>query len=117
MRAEALKGTDFATLVRRYSKYQGAQSADGDVGFVSMASLQPAIRAGLDTLEVGQISDVLPNQAGYNIFKVTDRKPEHTYNLEEIRDELPDAVPQILFKEKYDIWMKGLRGKASIEYR
>ena len=117
VRAEALKGTDFATLVRRYSKYQGAQSADGDVGFVSMASLQPAIRAGLDTLEVGQISDVLPNQAGYNIFKVTDRKPEHTYNLEEIRDELPDAVPQIQFKEKYDIWMKGLRGKASIEYR
>jgi parvulin-like peptidyl-prolyl isomerase len=117
VRAEGVKGTDFATLVRRYSKYQGTQTPDGDVGFVSMASLQPAIRAGIDTLEVGQISDVLPNQAGYNIFKVTDRKPEHAYTLEEIKDELPDAVAQMQFKEKYDAWIKGLRSKASIEYR
>jgi peptidyl-prolyl cis-trans isomerase SurA len=115
--AEAAKGTDFGVLVRRYSKYQGPQSTDGDVGFVSMGTLQPVIRAGIDSLEVGQISEVLPNQSGYNIFKVLDRKPEHTYNLEEIREELPEAVAQIQFKERYDTWIKGLRAKASIEYR
>jgi hypothetical protein len=76
---EAVKGTDYAALVRRYSKYQGPQSPDGDVGFVSMGSLQPLIKAGIDSLEVGQISEVLPNQSGYNIFKVLDRKPEHAY--------------------------------------
>jgi len=117
VRGEAVKGTDFATLVRRYSKYQGAQSPDGDVGFVSMASLQPSIRSGIDSLEVGQVSEVLTNQAGYNIFKVTDRKAEHAYTLDEIKSELPDAVAQIQFKDKYDAWMKGLRTKASIEYR
>jgi peptidyl-prolyl cis-trans isomerase SurA len=114
---EAVKGTDYAALVRRYSKYQGPQSPDGDVGFVSMGSLQPLIKAGIDSLEVGQISEVLPNQSGYNIFKVLDRKPEHTYGLDEIKDELPDAVAQIQFKERYDAWIKGLRAKASIEYR
>ncbi len=117
VRTEAAKGTSFATLVRRYSKYQGPQAEDGDVGFVSMGSLQPAIRAGLDTLEVGEVSVVLPNQAGFNIFKVTDRKPEHAYTFEEIKDELPDAVAQLRFKDKYDAWMKGLRAKANIEYR
>lgn len=117
VRAEAVKGASFPTLVRRYSKYQGPQSEDGDVGFVSMASLQPAIRTGIDTLEIGQISEVLPNQSGYNIFKVTDRKPEHAFTLEEIKDELPEAVAQIQFKDRYDTWIKGLRGKASIEYR
>jgi peptidyl-prolyl cis-trans isomerase SurA len=117
VRGEAVKGTNFVTLVRRYSKYQGAASEDGDVGFVSMANLQPAIRAGLDTLEIDEISPVLPNQSGFNIFKLTDRKPEHAYTLEEIRDELPGAVAQIKTKEKYDAWMKGLRAKANIEYR
>ena len=117
VRAEAVKGTDFATLVRRYSKYQGPQSPDGDVGFVSMASLQPVIRSGIDSLEIGQISEVLPNQSGFNIFKLTDRKPEHAFTLEEIKDELPEAVAQIQFKDKYDAWIKGLRKKASIEYR
>jgi peptidyl-prolyl cis-trans isomerase SurA len=117
VRSEAAKGTSFGTLVRRYSKYQGPQAEDGDVGFVSMGSLQPAIRAGLDSLEIGEVSEVLPNQAGFNIFKVTDRKPEHAYTLEEIRNDLPEAVGQIRFKEKYDVWIKGLRAKANIEYR
>jgi peptidyl-prolyl cis-trans isomerase SurA len=117
VRAEAVKGTNFATLVRRYSQYDGPVSPDGDVGFVSMATLQPMIRAGLDTLEVGQVSEVLPNQAGFNIFKVNDRHPEREYTLEEVKDDLPDAVAQVQFREKYEAWLKDLRTKAQIEYR
>ena len=117
VRSEAIKGANFGTLVRRYSKYPGPQSEDGDVGFVSMANLQPVIRAGLDTLEIGEISEVLPNQSGFNIFKLTDRKPEHAYTLDEIRDELPEAVAQIRLKDRYETWIKGLRSKANIEYR
>ncbi|HEY2954994.1 MAG TPA: peptidylprolyl isomerase [Candidatus Eisenbacteria bacterium] len=117
VRAQAVKGANFGTLVRRYSKYQGPQSEDGDLGFLSMASLSPPIRAGLDTLEVGEVSEVLSNQAGYNVFKLVDRKPEHAYALEEIKDELPDAVEQLRFKDKYEEWVKGLRAKAHIEYR
>jgi peptidyl-prolyl cis-trans isomerase SurA len=117
VRAQAVKGANFGTLVRRYSKYQGPQSEDGDLGFLSMASLSPPIRAGLDTLEVGEVSEVLTNQAGYNIFKLVDRKPEHAYALEEIKDELPEAVEQLRFKDKYEEWVKGLRAKAHIEYR
>jgi len=117
VRNEAVRGTDFGTLVRRYSRYQGPASADGDIGFVSLASLQSQIRAGLDTLEIGQISETLENAAGYNIFKVTDRTPERPYTLEEIRDQLPEAVAQIRFRERYDEWLKGLRAKAHLEIR
>lgn len=117
VRLEAAKGANFATLVRRYSRYDGPASPEGDVGFVSMATLQPMIRSGLDTLEVGQVSDVLPNQAGFNIFKVTDRRPEREYTLEEVKNDLPDAVAQVQFREKYEAWLKQLRTKAQIEYR
>ncbi len=117
VRDEARKGTDFVTLVHRYSKYEGPADANGDVGFVSLANLQPNIRAGLDTLEMGQVSDVLTNAQGFNIFKVTDRHPEREYTLEEIKKELPDAVSQVQFRERYDAWVKSLRAKANIEYR
>lgn len=117
VRDEAAKGTNFATLVRRYSSYDGPASPEGDVGFVSMASLQPQIRAGIDSLEVGQVSEVLPNQAGFNIFKVTDRHPEREYTLEEVKEDLADAVAQVQFREKYEAWLKQLRTKAQIEYR
>jgi peptidyl-prolyl cis-trans isomerase SurA len=115
--AEAVKGVDFASLVKKYSRYQGKQTPDGDVGFVSLGSLQPQIREGLDSLAVGKVSDVLQNQIGFNIFKVTEKKPERDYQLDEIRAELPDAVGQIQFRERYDAWVKGLRSKAHIEVR
>ncbi|MBI5709743.1 MAG: peptidylprolyl isomerase [Candidatus Eisenbacteria bacterium] len=117
VREQAVKGVDFATLVHRYSRYEGPAAEDGDIGFVSMATLQPQIRAGLDTLEVGQASEVLANQIGYNIFKVTDRKPARPYTLEEIRDELPEAVSQIKARERLDEWVKTLRARAHIEIR
>jgi peptidyl-prolyl cis-trans isomerase SurA len=117
VRTEAAKGVDFGTLVRRYSKYQAPAGPDGDIGFISLGSLMPQIRAGLDTLEVGQVSEALENQAGFNIFKVGDRKPERPYTLDEIKEQLPEAVGQIKFKERYDEWLKGLRAKAVVEIR
>lgn len=117
VRSEALKGTNFGTLVRRYSKYEGQQSEEGDLGFVALGTLTPPIRAGLDTLEVGQISEVLRNQVGFNIFKVTDRKPEREYTLDEIKEQLPEVVSQMKQQDRYEEWLKGLRAKAHVEIR
>lgn len=117
VRGEAAKGTDFAALVHRYSKYAGPQDAGGDIGFVSLGTLQPAIRAGLDSLEVAQVSEVLQNQIGFNIFKLVERRPERPYSYDEIKAELPDAVSEIRMRERYDEWVKGLRAKAHVEVR
>lgn len=117
VREEAAKGTNFGILVRRYSKYDGPTGEDGDVNFMPLTNLPPNIRAGVDSLEIGQVSEVLPNQAGFNIFKVTDRKPERDYTIDEIRDDLPEAVAQAQAAEKYEAFVKTLRAKAQIEYR
>src|SRR5262245_17653049 len=117
VRAEAAKGADFAQLVSRYSEYQGPASPGGDLGFLSLGTLQPNIRSALDSLKVGEVSRVLVDRSGFNVFKLTDRKPERAYTLDEVRSELVGAVTQIQFKEKYDAWVKGLRAKAHIEYR
>jgi parvulin-like peptidyl-prolyl isomerase len=115
--AEAAKGSDFTALVKRYSRYAGPASPEGDLGFVSLATLSPAIRAGLEPLKAGEVSDVLVNQRGFNIFKVADRHDERAFTLAEVKDELPSAVGNIQYREKYDAWVKGLRTKARIQYR
>jgi peptidyl-prolyl cis-trans isomerase SurA len=117
VRDEARKGTSFTTLVHRYSRFEGAANADGDVGFVSLGNLQPQIRAGLDSLEIGQVSEVLTNQAGFNVFRVVDRHPERDYSVEEVRNELPDAVAQAQYREKLEAYLKSLRAKAQIDVR
>lgn len=115
--ARAANGEDFAELVKRYSRFQGPAAPGGDLGFISMGSVQPQIRAGLDGVAVGSVSDVLPNQAGFNIFKVLDRRAERPYTLEEIKEDLPQVVQQIRSRERYDAWVQGLRDKSYIEIR
>jgi peptidyl-prolyl cis-trans isomerase SurA len=117
VRAEAAKGGDFGALVRRYSRYDGRQEPDGDLGFISLGTLQPQLRAGLDSVQVGQVSDVLENAAGFNIFKVNEKRAERTYEIDEIRDELPDVVGQIKHRQRYEEWVKSLRAKAHIDIR
>ena len=60
---------------------------------------------------------MLQNPVGFNIFKLLDRRPERVYSYEEIKDELPNAVAEIRFRERYDDWVKGLRSKARVEMR
>jgi peptidyl-prolyl cis-trans isomerase SurA len=115
VRVEAAAGKDFGELARRHSRYAGPHTEDGDIGYVPMSSLPPNIRAGLDPVPVGGISEVLTNPAGFNIFRVTERKAEREYSLEEIKTELPGAVSDIQFREKLDEWVKGLRSKAHIQ--
>ena len=117
VRAELVNGMDFGTMVRRYSKYPGPAGPDGDIGFISLGTLMPAIRAGLDSLEVGQVSEPLENQAGFNIYRVHERKPERPFELDEIREQLPEYVAQLRFKDRYEEWVKGLRAKAVVEIR
>lgn len=117
VRGELVNGMDFGTMVRRYSKYPGPSGPDGDIGFISLGTLMPAIRAGLDTLEVGQVSEPLENQAGFNIFRINERKAERPFELDEIKDQLPEYVAQLRFKDRYAEWVKGLRAKAVVEIR
>lgn len=117
VRAELVNGMDFGTMVRRYSKYPGPTGPDGDIGFISLGTLMPAIRAGLDTLEIGQVSEPLENPAGFNIFRIHERRPERPFELDEIRDQLPEYVAQLKFKDRYAEWVKGLRAKAVVEIR
>lgn len=117
VRAELVNGMDFGTMVRRYSKYPGPAGPDGDIGFISLGTLMPSIRAGLDSLEVGQVSEPLENQAGLNIFRVHERQPERPFELDEIREQLPEYVAQLRFKDRYEEWVKGLRARAVVEIR
>jgi peptidyl-prolyl cis-trans isomerase SurA len=117
IRTQAVKGVDFGTLARRYSKYQGPAGPDGDLGELPMNVFTPDFKAALDTLELGEVSEPLLNAQGYNLFKVLDRSPERAYQLSEVKDDLPDMVRQAKLKEQYDLYVADLRKKAHIEYR
>jgi peptidyl-prolyl cis-trans isomerase SurA len=115
--ADAAKGGDFGALARKYSHYQGQAAPDGDLGYVPMTAFQNNIRAAIAAVPVGQVTDVLENPIGFNIFKVNDRRDERPYQLDEVKDQLIVAVGEIKDRESWDAWLKTLRGKAHVEIR
>jgi peptidyl-prolyl cis-trans isomerase SurA len=117
IRLQAVKGVDFGTLARRYSKYKGPAASDGDLGFLPLNVFSNDFRAALDTLELGEITPPLLNPQGYHLFKVNDRQPERAYQVAEIKDDLPELVRQQKLKEQYDTFIADLRKKAHVEYR
>lgn len=117
VRSQAVKGVDFGTLARRYSRFRGPSGPDGDLGFLPMTAFSPEFRAALDTLETGQVSPPLLNAQGWHLFKVLDREGERAYRLDEIRNELPEMVRQAKLKNQYETFVADLRKKATIEYR
>jgi len=74
-------------------------------------------KTALDTLEIGQVTQPLLNPQGYHLFKVNDRQAERTYQVAEIKDDLPEMVRQAKLKDQYDVYVADLRKKAHIEYR
>jgi len=117
IRTQAVKGVDFGTLARRYSKYKGPAGPDGDLGYLPLTVFSGDFRAALDTLELGEISPPLLNPQGYHLFKVNDRQAERVYTVEEVKQDLPELVRQQKMKEQYDTFVADLRKKAHIEYR
>jgi peptidyl-prolyl cis-trans isomerase D len=117
VRNRAAGGENFGELVKKYSKFPGPAGPDGDLGFISLASLQPQIRAGLEQVKLGGISEPVATPAGFNIFKVIERRDERPYTLDEIKDDLPQVVAQIQQRERFEGWVKGLREKSHIEIR
>lgn len=114
---ELTAGADFAAMVKRHSRYEGPATPEGDLGLVNTGGLQPAIRAGLADVPVGGISEPLPNAVGFNIFKVTERKPERPYSIDEVREELPRVVAELKFRDRLEEYTQGLRSRASIQIR
>ncbi len=117
VRAQAVKGVDFGTLARRYSRYKGPAGSDGDLGFLPMSVFSTDFKAALDTLELGEVTPPLLNPQGYHLFKVNDRQAERVYQVAEIKDDLPELVRQAKLKDQYDAFVADLRKKAHIEYR
>jgi len=81
-RAQA--GEDFAALARAYSKDDKAKDG-GDWGLYDWKGLSSKETEAVPKLEQGQVSDVLELEAGAAILKVTQKTPERTKTLDEVK--------------------------------
>lgn len=75
IREQALAGTDFAQLARKYSGDPSAKENAGSLGyFTALQMVYPFENAAFQTAE-GEISEPVRTRFGYHLIKVEDRRP------------------------------------------
>jgi len=108
-------GADFAELAKEKSECPSSQKG-GDLDFFEKGKMVEQFEKAAFGLEIGAVSDIVETQFGYHIIKVTDRKDERLFKLEEVKDNIQGHLLNHKKQEGFDVYIKELREDAEIEY-
>jgi peptidyl-prolyl cis-trans isomerase SurA len=92
------QGEDFGTLAVLYSEDPGSSRKNGDLGFVTRATLVPEFAAVAFKLKEGQVSDIVETEYGFHVIQMVERRGEEA-RLKHILI-APKISPQDLIKSK-----------------
>ena len=110
-------GEDFATLAKEQSAAP-SRAAGGDLGKLDVSVLHAEIRAVVEKLGVGEISDPIPTaDGGYRVFRAAERSDEGVTAFEDAKTELRKSLGESKMAAEYDKLLKQLREKAIIDVR
>lgn len=110
--AELKSGAPFEAVV---DKYTDCGDSGGDLGFVSKGQMVEEFEDVVFNLGDGAISDVFRSRFGYHIAKAYNREPAVVPTLEQVKDQVTEAVAEQMRSEAIDKFIDELRSRATIE--
>src|SRR5262245_9442823 len=87
-------GADFAALAKQLSEDDATKASGGDLNFFGRGRMVAEFDNAVFAMQPGQMSDLVKSPFGFHIIKVTDRKPEVTRPLDEVREEIKERLTQ-----------------------
>ena len=116
VRKRALAGEDFTALVKEMS--DGATKANGGlIGPINVSDLNPAVRAIIDALKPGEISEPVQGTRGHQILKLESREPARLLPFEEVRERIQIAIRNERLDGEMVKLLARLRANAVIEWK
>lgn len=107
------QGKKFSDLARKYSMSADAK-VGGDLGFFQRGQMPPAFDEVAFKLAVGQVSDVVPTEYGFHLFKVLERKPAQKRELADVRAEIEAKLLQYKRADAERSYIAHLKQQATI---
>jgi peptidyl-prolyl cis-trans isomerase SurA len=107
-------GTSFEAMAKEYSMVPDA-GVGGDMGFIQPSTLDPGFISFLNTMKIGQISEVVATENGFIIFKVTDTRPITNITANDVKPEITSIIRRDKTVAYFDRWMKDLRNSAFVQ--
>ncbi len=114
-KAMLMTGTStFSEIAKVYSEDPNSAPNGGDIGFIPKGALPPTLDKAVFSLEVGQISDPLLNDEGYNIVRVKSHQAAEKPDFDKFKNYLKEILMDVENHRLMDQYIKSLREKAVI---
>ena len=108
-------GQPFEQLARKYSQGPGAESG-GLLGSFRRGEMAPPLERVAFALNPGQVSEPLVSPQGVHLLKVDAVQAEGTVPLDQVRDEIRQALAGRVMDERFRQWIStNLREKHRVE--
>ncbi len=112
-RAQA-PNADFAAMARQFSEDRSTAERGGDAGLQPLQHYVPEMRQILSRQRVGSVSDALRSNAGFHILKLVDMQPPRAASLDEVREQLRQALRGQRQQQVANAYLEGLVSKATL---
>ncbi|WP_333991705.1 peptidylprolyl isomerase [Pseudomonas sp. S3(2024)] len=105
---------DFAALATQYSQDRQTAERGGDTGLQPLQQLVPEVRGAVAKLKVGAVSDPVQSAAGFHVIKLTEQQPARTATLDELRDQLTQALRAQRQEQIAQAYLDGMLNTATL---
>jgi peptidyl-prolyl cis-trans isomerase SurA len=89
----------------------------GLIGPLSVNDISPELRRLIETLKPGDVTEVVRNTRGYQIFKLESITATRTLSLDQAREQISERVFTDKRKAEFQKYMQKLRTQAIIEWK
>ena len=107
-------GGDFAELAKAHSQ-DGSASQGGDLNYFSRGQMVEPFQKAVESLQVGQVSEVVETQFGFHIVKLTDKQAGRTIPLAEVNRKIADYLVMQQKQQRATGFVEALRAKSKVE--
>ncbi len=109
------RGEDFARLARAESDGLTSSRNDGGLMHTTPGSYaDESINKALDSLPIGQLSEVIEGPDSFHILKVENRRPAGPASFEEIQDKIKPMLEKKRWQDEQAVFLQKLKQNAII---
>lgn len=101
-------GKPFGDLAAQYSEAL-SKSSKGEAGWFADSDLSPAISKAVFALKAGELTDLIPTDAGWYLFRVEAKKEAQTPSLDKVRENVIEALKEQKFQTAYKEYLDELK--------
>jgi parvulin-like peptidyl-prolyl isomerase len=116
VRKRLLAGEPFARLAAEVSD-SPSKANGGLIGPFKMTDVAPALQKAIDPLKVGDVSEPIRTQRGYQLLKVETKTAANVQSFEAARNQIVDRVGGEKLRVETLKYLDKLRGQAIVQWR